>query len=259
MTATDYAQSVTGTPDAFSWRALERHALAPYPSLPPLLDAQTARLSAMKTTPWHETVRFARALVLLAAGLAPFITSGILLAGSRADGNAATLLAWAAPFAVAHIVLRVREWILAARGSNVQPPSEIAFAGFSIVFSALTVLPAWIDASISKIPGAWWYVALFLVMTLACVASFIMMIVRRRAYAAGRLNVIPRGPDQVLAAAVAALREDEREAIKSDISGALDILAESGAITDAERTKALTYEIGGLGRWRWTTRSSRAL
>lgn len=253
MTATDYVQSVAGTPDAFSWLALEERALAPYPTLSPLLNAQAEDLRGLKTTPLHTAARLAGGLLLVAAMLAPYITSGILISGARIGGDDATLLAWAAIFALAHIILRVEEWVKASRGAAAPELSETVFTGVSIFFSVLTAGFALLIAVLGSAPGAWWYFTLFFVMTLACVASFIMMIMRRKANAAGTLYINhDRDPESALAAAVAALSDDERDAIKKDISDALDELAEFGIITDAERAKALTRDIGSFSTWRWS-------
>ena len=244
MNATEYANSVEGTPEKFSWRHLEKQAFDSYPAIEPLIDAATHTLNN------NRHFSCAGALLLLPVYIAPIITAGILLAGSRVDGDPATLLAWAAVFAIAHIVIRIRELVRASRGHEPAGAQETLFTSINVVFCILTTFSAWVYSVGFAPPGIWMYVILFLIMTILSLVSAIIMVRRGRAQSRGQL-VFTRTPISALGAAIDDLGQKERESIKQDIAHAVEVLATAGIISEDDRAAAIARDLGGLTAWRW--------
>ena len=251
MTAIEYAHSVEANPEIFSWRQLERETFASIPAVIPLIDALTAELDNKKVSRWRTTLALVGGLYMFLMYFAPMITAGILLVGSTQDGDPAALLAWAGAFAVGQIIFRIGEWIRAARGGEPAGAQEALMVAVNVAFSLLTTWTAYTYATFEAPPGAWLYFALFLVMTLACLASVILMRVRGRAKDRGEL-VFNLSTSSALAAEIARRPEAERDSITQDLSTALDLLVAVRAITANERQDALRRDLGDLTEWRWS-------
>lgn len=250
MTAIEYSTGIENTPEEFSWRDLERHAFAPYPAIEPLINAASHALDSRKISPTFLRFYWVGILFLFPVYIGPMITAGILMAGSRADGDAIALLASAGVFAVAHIIIRVRDLIRAALRQEPAGAQETLLTVINIVFGLLTTWYAYTYSVLEAPPGAWLYFTLFLVMTVLCLASAITMIRRGRANGRGEL-VFKRTPASALADAVESLSAPEKESIRRDINGATEILATAGIISESDKTAALEQELGDLARWRW--------
>ena len=172
----------------------------------PLIDALTAELDNKKVSRLRTALALVGGLYMFLMYFAPMITAGILLVGSTQDGDSATLLAWAGAFAVGQIVFRIWQWIRAARGGEPAGAQEALMVAVNVVFGLLTTWTAYTYATFEAPPGAWLYFVLFLVMTLACLASVIMMRVRGRAHDRGEL-VFNQSTSSALAAEIARLPE----------------------------------------------------
>ena len=252
--ATEYATKVAAHNDHFSWEELETQAFSPYPALVALIADSTHELA---TKPHRTRARDAamvfRALFGLMVLFAPLEVCALLIIGQRIDAFGPFLI-MASALAVAHIVLRFMEWYGGSRDFESVAPSAVVLAGISAAFGVLACALAAFAALVTLDAGIWIAFSLFVLMTASCVITVVVM--RRRIRSAsgdrGRLN-----PFGAVQQGVALLPTVEREALKHDLSSALDILVDAGIITPAERATAVQIPLGGLVRWQWTLAQRR--
>ena len=239
--ATDYARRVD--PADFSWPSLERRAFRSRPAVADALDrAEAERIDAPPPgSGWGRLLAAVPAFVVL---LAPVLAPGIIIAFGRGADARVGAVTVAGVLAVAHVAMRVREWVRLGRGIPVGTPREALLAAISVPFGLLATVLAGMVAATDASPATWASVAALAAMTICCVVA--VPVLRRRGEAGAR-HFRPR-PDSAVRAAVASLDPSERDAVAADLATALAVLAERGVISDVERDDALRAPLAGLAR-----------
>ena len=111
---------------------------------------------------------------------------------------------------------------------------------------------AWQVAHLDMGRWPWFFVGLFAVMTAACITSLIMILVRRHRHKDDPAPVPERTPETDFQAGFTALTDAERDTIRLDFRGALDILVEAGIVSKGDKAAAISSGIGGFANWRQT-------
>jgi hypothetical protein len=241
--ATDYARRVD--PAGFSWSALEGAAFRGHPPVAQALARSSAERAEAPASGsgWGRLLAGLPAFVVL---LAPVLAPGVIIAfGRGADARVGAIVV-AGVLAVAHVLLRVGEWVRLGRGIPVGTPREALLAAISVPFGLLaTVLAGMVAAAAASpaAPAAWASVAALAAMTASCVVA--VPVLRR---AAKRGLALPRTAAAEAQAAVDSLDRSDRAAVTADVASALALLAERGVISDVERDRALRAPLAGLER-----------
>lgn len=244
--ATDYARRVD--PAGFSWSALEGAAFRGHPPVAQALARSSAERAEAPASGsgWGRLLAGLPAFVVL---LAPVLAPGVIIAfGRGADARVGAVVV-AGVLAVAHVLLRVGEWVRLGRGIPVGTPREALLAAISVPFGLLaTVLAGMVAAAAAAAaspaaPAAWASVAALAAMTASCVVA--VPVLRR---AAKRGLALPRTAAAEAQAAVDSLDRSDRAAVTADVASALALLAERGVISDVERDRALRAPLAGLER-----------
>lgn len=241
--ATDYARRVD--PAGFSWSALEGAAFSGHPPVAQALARSSAERAEAPASGsgWGRLLAGLPAFVVL---LAPVLAPGVIIAfGRGADARVGAIVV-AGVLAVAHVLLRVGEWVRLGRGIPVGTPREALLAAISVPFGLLaTVLAGMVAAAAASpaAPAAWASVAALAAMTASCVVA--VPVLRR---AAKRGLALPRTAAAEAQAAVDSLDRSDRAAVTADVASALALLAERGVISDVERDRALRAPLAGLER-----------
>ncbi len=241
--ATDYARRVD--PAGFSWSALEGAAFRGHPPVAQALARSSAERAEAPASGsgWGRLLAGLPAFVVL---LAPVLAPGVIIAfGRGADARVGAIVV-AGVLAVAHVLLRVGEWVRLGRGIPVGTPREALLAAISVPFGLLaTVLAGMVAAAAASpaAPAAWASVAALAAMTASCVVA--VPVLRR---AAKRGLALLRTAAAEAQAAVDSLDRSDRAAVTADVASALALLAERGVISDVERDRALRAPLAGLER-----------
>jgi hypothetical protein len=241
--ATSYASRVDGP--AFSWIDLERHAFAAHPGVVTAITraADARGLPRRGAARWWPVMSGLGSMVVL---LAPVIAPGIIVAFGRGPEGRAVAFAVAGILAFAHLVFRIREWVLLARRVPTGSAREALLAAISIPFGITAAVLAAMAGLLEPPPLIWLWFAAFGAMTLSCAVAIVVL---RRASRRGLLE--PRHADDEARAAVDALSPSARDAVADDLRSALATLADREVITAADRDAAAASPLGGMARWAW--------
>jgi len=243
--ATSYASEVDGP--AFSWIDLERHAFVAHPDVVTAITraADARGLPRRGGARWWPVISGLGSMVVL---LAPVIAPGIIVAFGRGPDGRAIAFAVSGILAFAHLVFRIREWVLLARSVPTGSAREALLAAISIPFGIISAVLAAIAGLLDPPPFIWLWFAAFAAMTLSCAVAIVVL---RRASRRGLLE--PPHADDEARAAVGALSPAARDAVADDLRSALAELADREVITTAERDAAAASPLGGMARWAWAS------